>query len=101
MKKMKIEHWMRTGKKGNDEPDDLMSKKDPFQVTSLHNGTGDTRGNLNRSKICSMRAQSLTHEVDLTLEQAIRIIQKNERGRIGIVRAQIVPAGWPGPLSNT
>merc|ERR1719389_1111028 len=29
-------------------------------------------------------------KVELTLEQAIRIIQKNERGRIGIVRAQIV-----------
>merc|ERR1719387_1755233 len=29
-------------------------------------------------------------QVDLTVEQAIRIIQKNERGRIGIQRAVMV-----------
>mmetsp|Transcript_11624 Transcript_11624/g.18521 ORF Transcript_11624/g.18521 Transcript_11624/m.18521 type:complete len:849 (-) Transcript_11624:78-2624(-) len=55
-KQHKIDHWLGVFSMPVD-PDDLIDKKDPF-------------------------------EVGLTTDQAVAIIQKNERGRMGIVKAE-------------
>ena len=84
------------------EPDDLLDKKDPFEVSSLVHATADpcSVDRLVRLALQQIRRLGSSESAILlvkhrrlastrTLENKVAIIQKNERGRMNIVKAAL------------
>jgi len=84
------------------EPDDLLDKKDPFEVSSLVHATADpcSVDRLVRLALQQIRRLGNSESAILlvkhrrlastrTLENKVAIIQKNERGRMNIVKAAL------------